>query len=318
MQKNSVNTSPFKKRDTKSMAEAKFFDLEIKYKISSGAFGDIYFAIHPETKKEYAIKIEKGAGDGQLRAEYCVYRKLEKCNMAFIPKIYSFESVSLDGRPTHALVMDALGMSLEHLFVKCGRKFSLKTVLMLADLMITRIEFLHYKHHIHRDIKPDNFVFGGKKSQDNKLYLIDFGLAKSFRSKDTGNHIPCKTGKPMIGTARYASLNTHEGLEQGRRDDMESLMYCLIYFLKGKLPWQGLPGSSKYVKFKNIYNKKKSTKIEDLCAGLDPVFYDLLFQIRNLDFYEPPNYLKMRKSIEMAMKRNRIKPDYAFDWKKDN
>jgi casein kinase 1 len=141
------------------------------------------------------------------------------------------------------MVMDLYGQSLEDLFVNGGRKFDLKTTLMIGYQMIERIEFIHSKGFIHRDIKPDNFVVGrGKKA--NKVCIIDFGLAKRYLLKD-GSHIPYKDNKNLTGTARYTSLNTHLGIEQGRRDDIEGIANVLLYFVKGALPWQNLKANGK-------------------------------------------------------------------------
>jgi serine/threonine protein kinase len=145
------------------------------------------------------------------------------------------------------MVMDLFGQSLEDLFVTNGRRFDLKTTLMIGYQMIERIEFVHGKNYIHRDVKPDNFVMGrGKKA--HKLYMIDFGLAKKFISKD-GSHIPYRDNKNLTGTARYASLNTHLGIEQGRRDDIEGIANVLLYFIKGSLPWQNLKANGKKEKY---------------------------------------------------------------------
>ncbi len=122
---------------------------------------------------------------------------------------------------------------------------------MLADQMISRIEFVHNRAFVHRDIKPDNFLMGiGRHC--NKLYIIDYGLAKRYNCARTGRHISYRfvafidlikffrEDKNLTGTARYASINAHLGIEQSRRDDMESLGYVLMYFNRGSLPWQGL------------------------------------------------------------------------------
>ena len=139
--------------------------------------------------------------------------------------------------------MDLFGQSLEDIFVAHGRKFTLKTTIMLGYQMIERIEFIHGRNFIHRDIKPDNFVIGrGKKA--SKLYMIDFGLAKKYILKD-GTHIPYRDNKNSTGTARYTSLNTHLGIEQGRRDDVEGIANVLLYFVRGSLPWQNLKANGK-------------------------------------------------------------------------
>ena len=157
--------------------------------------------------------------------------------------------------------MDLLGKSLEDLFSACKRKFSLKTVLMLADQMVSRVEFVHSNHFIHRDMKPDNFLMG-PLNNSGLLHLVDFGLAKKYRDSKTGCHIPYRDHKNMTGTARYASMNTHLGIEQARRDDLEGIGFILIYFLKGSLPWQGLNARTKKEKYDKIKDKKVSTTIE--------------------------------------------------------
>lgn len=134
------------------------------------------------------------------------------------------------------MVMDMLGSSLEILFEHCKRKFDLKTVCMVGIQMIKRIEKVHEEGILHRDIKPDNFLIGGKDINKDFVYIIDFGLAKFYKEAN-GQHIPFKEGKNLTGTARYASLNTHIGQEQSWRDDLESIGHVLLYFIKGALPW---------------------------------------------------------------------------------
>lgn len=116
------------------------------------------------------------------------------------------------------MIMDLFGQSLEDIFTQCNRKFDTKTVMIMGHQMLERLEFIHRKMFIHRDVKPDNFLVGTGKNS-NRVYLIDFGLAKKYTTKE-GTHIAYKDNKNLTGTARYASLNTHLGIEQGRRDDI--------------------------------------------------------------------------------------------------
>lgn len=194
----------------------------------------------------------------------------------------------------NVMVIDLLGPSLEDLFNFCGRKFSVKTVLMLADQMISRVEYLHSRSFIHRDIKPDNFLMGlGKRA--NQVNIIDFGLAKKYRDPKTHQHIPYCENKNLTGTARYASVNTHMGIEQSRRDDLESLGYVFMYFLRGSLPWQGLQAATKKQKYEKISEKKMKTPFEVLCKGF-PQEFVLYFQyVRGQRFEEKPDYAYLRR-----------------------
>lgn len=121
----------------------------------------------------------------------------------------------------------------------------------------------------------------GKKAY--KLYMIDFGLAKRFNLKD-GSHIPYRDNKNLTGTARYASLNTHLGIEQGRRDDIEGIANVLLYFVRGNLPWQNLKANGKKEKYEKIMDKKLSIPLDKLCHDLPDEFKQLLMYSRTLEF----------------------------------
>ena len=212
------------------------------------------------------------------------------------------------------LVMDRLGKSLEQLFTQCGRKFSLKTTLMLADQMLARLEYVHRKQFIHRDIKPDNFLVG-QGPFENVVFLIDFGLAKRYIDPTNQEHIPFREDKQLTGTARYASLNAHIGIEQSRRDDLEALGYLWLYFLRGKLPWQGLAGSNGAEKYDKIRDMKQNLSIRELCKDVPREFYQYFKRVKQMKFDETPNYAGLRRLLSSLMQKEGMSMDYKFDWK---
>ncbi|EPS42642.1 hypothetical protein H072_3379 [Dactylellina haptotyla CBS 200.50] len=277
-------------------------------KIGSGSFGDIYLGTNIISGEEIAIKLESTkAKHPQLEYEARVYKSL--AGGVGIPFVRWFGTEC----DYNAMVLDLLGPSLEDLFNFCNRKFSLKTVLLLADQLISRIEYIHAKSFIHRDIKPDNFLMGiGKRG--NQVNVIDFGLAKKYRDPKTHFHIPYRENKNLTGTARYASINTHLGVEQSRRDDMESLGYVMLYFCRGSLPWQGLKAATKKQKYDRIMEKKMTTPTEVLCRGFPNEFAIYLNYTRSLRFDDKPDYSYLRKIFRDLFVREGFQYDYVFDW----
>lgn len=277
-------------------------------KIGSGSFGDIYHGTNLISGEEVAIKLEPiRTKHPQLDYESRVYKYLS--GGIGIPFIRWF------GREGdyNAMVIDLLGPSLEDLFNYCHRKFSFKTVIMLALQMICRVQYVHGRSFIHRDIKPDNFLMGvGRRG--STVHLIDFGLSKKYRDFRTHNHIPYRENKNLTGTARYASVNTHLGIEQSRRDDLESLGYVLIYFCKGSLPWQGLRATTKRQKYDRIMEKKLCISVEQLCSGLPIEFVEYMRYCRNLRFDERPDYMYLAHLFKDLSIKLEYHNDHLFDW----
>ncbi|KAK2584772.1 hypothetical protein KPH14_007096 [Odynerus spinipes] len=277
-------------------------------KIGSGSFGDIYLGTNISTGEEVAIKLECiKTRHPQLHIESKFYKMMQ--GGVGIPTIKWCGSEG----DYNVMVMELLGPSLEDLFNFCSRRFSLKTVLLLADQLISRTDYIHSRNFIHRDIKPDNFLMGlGKKG--NLVYIIDFGLAKKYRDGRTHKHILYRENKNLTGTARYASINTHLGIEQSRRDDLESLGYVLMYFNRGSLPWQGLKAATKRQKYERISEKKMSTPIEELCKGYPVEFGSYLKYCRALRFEERPDYSYLRQLFRTLFHSQGFTYDYIFDW----
>ncbi|XP_010934296.1 casein kinase 1 isoform X2 [Elaeis guineensis] len=277
-------------------------------KIGSGSFGELYLGVNIQSGEEVAIKLESvKTKHPQLHYESKLYMLLQ--GGTGIPHLKWF---GVEG-DYNVMVIDLLGPSLEDLFNYCNRKLSLKTVLMLADQLLNRVEYMHSRGFLHRDIKPDNFLMGlGRKA--NQVYIIDYGLAKKYRDLQTHKHIPYRENKNLTGTARYASVNTHLGVEQSRRDDLESLGYVLMYFLRGSLPWQGLKAGTKKQKYDKISEKKMLTPVEVLCKSYPSEFISYFHYCRSLRFEDKPDYSYLKRLFRDLFIREGYQFDYVFDW----
>lgn len=281
-------------------------------KLGKGAFGEIWKAVNTKTQQEYAVKFEDiNTKHQQLYQECRIYLWFHTHSTVLAQAIPQVVYYGIE-KDKSVMIMDLLGPSLEKLLQKCNKKFSLKTVLMIADQMIKRVEYIHSRRIIHRDMKPDNFTIGEGKNA-HRIYLIDFGLAKKFMNSKE-EHIKYREGKGLTGTARYASINTHLGIEQSRRDDLESLGYVFIYFIKGELPWQGLKAKNIKSKYERIKEKKILTKIDDLCQGLPKAFFQYISYCRLLHFTQTPDYAKLRNLFKELFDELRYENDYIYDW----
>ncbi|KAG0204120.1 casein kinase I, partial [Mortierella sp. GBA30] len=228
-----------------------------------------------------------------------------------IPNAFYFGQEGLH----NILCIDLLGPSLEDLFDMCGRKFTIKTVVMVAKQMLCRIQTIHEKNLIYRDIKPDNFLVGRPHTKHaNLVHVVDFGMAKQYRDPKTKQHIPYRERKSLSGTARYMSINTHLGREQSRRDDLEAMGHVFMYFLRGGLPWQGLKAATNKQKYEKIGEKKQSTPIKELCEGFPEEFGIYLNYVRKLSFEETPDYDFLRDLFTKALKSMNEVEDGIYDW----
>lgn len=265
--------------------------------LGSGSFGEISLVECRKTKKEYAAKVEPNNEKSRLKHEYGIYRQL--ANVEGVPRVVDFLCTS----SCHIMVMDLLGISLDVLMEKY-KVFSHDLVAKLGVDMVSLMQNIHERGIIHRDIKPNNFMFD---PDFTSLYIMDFGLSKRYVSD--GKHMKLRVDRSLVGTARYTSLNIHHGFEPSRRDDLESIGYMMVYFVRGKLPWQGIRVKNKDCKdcqknacethnrVKLIGESKMCISTEILCHGMPIAFKQFIDYCRDLKFDQVPDYEYLRSLL---------------------
>ena len=285
----------------------KNYTIIVNKQLGKGGFGQIYLGRNIKENTPIAIKVEDSSNRSHLHAEFEILKEIQ--GGIGIPRIFKYRQ----GQKHNYLIMELLGKSIEKLFSENEKCFTYKTIFQIGYQMIERIQYVHYKGYIHRDIKPGNFVIG--RGEKNKIiYIIDFGLSKKYIDLETNKHIPYKEGKGLTGTARYVSLFTHYGIEQARRDDIESIAYNLIYFAKGKLPWQGVKTKNKKEKHKKIMESKLANTPGILCMGLPDEFEKLLKYSRKLEFEEEPDYKGIKLMFKNYILNNGDTMNMEFEW----
>ncbi len=184
---------------------------------------------------------------------------------------------------------------------------------MIGIQALRRVEFIHGRSIIHRDISPNNLLMGNG-DEKNTLFVVGYGVAKRYRDPGTREHIPYRDDKNLVGHARCASVNSYRGLEQSRCDDLESLGYVLFYVRKGELPWQGLSGANTKEKYRKIRKRKRRTSFSELCKDMPSQFIDYFRYVKGLEFEERPDYSYLRELLRKALRRNALVDDGVFDW----
>jgi len=284
--------------------------------LGKGSYGVVYAGTAPGGKK-CAIKFETIPAQGNRPVlfydqQFLSYLSIQH-HCSHTIHFYDYSMIN----NMHYMVMDLCGPSLQDLFKAApDGKFSVETTTMLALKMLLAINSIHLLKIVHRDIKPDNFLMGSS-SNPSKVYITDFGLSKQFITM--GQHIPCKTNKDLTGTARYVSINTHNGLEQSRRDDLEALSYVIIFFYKGgELPWTGIKLPDKQSHFKKIAEIKSSIDLNVLCKDCPEEMVAFIRYCRNLPFTMDPNYQYLSEILlRISCRLNFSHSSTKFDWDVD-
>ena len=276
-------------------------------KLNEGAFCKIYLG-KPIKNNEYVVlKVEpRKIINPTLETEAFLLYSIGGIG---IPEIKSFGRV----KNFTVLIEPLLGKSLLDIFEENNRKMTIKDVCLIGKQVIDRIQWIHSKNIIHRDIKPNNILIG--KKDPNIIYIIDFGLCRKYRSSKTNKHIKFGFSGKLTGTVRFASANALRGAEQSRRDDIESIGYLLVYLLKKRLPWQGAPGKTKMERYLKIYEMKKNISPQNLCSGLPPEMAEYIRYSKNLGFEQDPDYNYLRNLFEKMLKRiHNMKDQLIFSW----
>ena len=274
--------------------------------IGEGSFGCVFKGINIIDKSEIAIKVEQKNSKMHVlenESQFLLYLK------GFgIPEIKSFGYNS----KFYILIEELLGPNLSQL--NENKNFNIKDLAMIAIQIIDRIEYVHSKYIIHRDIKPENFTIGNKNLKT--IYIIDFGISRKYKSSRTGKHVNYSLTGKLFGTVRYLSYNASRGVEQSRRDDLESIGYMLIHLATGNLPWKGLKLKSLNTKknYLEMLYLKNFTHPEEICKGLPPEFAQYLKYCKKLNFEQDPNYDYLRSLFINILTKNNLINDLKFSW----
>jgi serine/threonine protein kinase len=293
-------------------------DLVIKKKLGLGAFGTVYKGtFNGET---VAVKVEMSKESNSLVDEVKIYNHIhsdKKHPYTGLPKCLYYNS---NEKSYRILVLPMLGSNLEDLQEENkGRVFSLRTTMIIAYQVLEHLKFIHSQGVVHKDIKPANMVIlSNRGSGQASVSLLDFGMSRHYLHRD-GTHIKNRHKKMIEGTVRFMGIHTHKAYETSRRDDFQSLAYTLIYFLKGRLPWQGLrkhgrKSMSEITKREKIYKVKQATSSSDLCDGLPSIFEKFLKYSLKLEFSEKPDYDLWRKIFLDALVEEFGNAENQMDW----
>merc|ERR1719188_1198184 len=256
-----------------------------------------------------AIRLERRKLGGQLEEEARILQLLASPSL---PQGFCAVRFWGLGSPSwNCLVTERLGKSLWHHMKDLG-ELGLQNTVLVAKQILHRIEYLHSKGIVYRDVTPRNFVFGLDRKVHH-LHLVDFGLSRAYWTNGLpGRHVMQKTGTDIIGAMSFMSINAHHRLEQSRRDDIEAVGHMLVYFM-GKLPWADVESLSQEEKSRKILQQKESVPVRELCIGLPPPIEHLLASARALTFTARPDYWDLGTRFSSVRKQMGLQ-HHQFTW----
>ena len=278
----------------------------LKKLIAKGTFSQVYLGKNIKDNNDYALKIEDIIKVGSyLKEESYILVTLKGPG---IPEVKGFGRIG----KYNILVQNLLGKSIEKIWNEKGKKFNLKDTCMFAIQGLERLEYVHSKNYLHRDIKPGNFVVGNPDS--SQIYLIDFGNAKKYRSSRTGKHIKINKNNLIYGTTIFLSLNALNGIKLTRKDELESFGLVLIYLHTSNLPWSNLKFKTIFEALNKIREMRKKLSMKSICAGMPPEMCEYMNYINNLNFRQNPDYRYLRSLFLNILKNIGEKNDFLFSW----
>ena len=327
------------KRKFKNYQRINFSDFYFspEMKLGEGSFCNVYCGINKKTRRECAVKFFKN------KSEDFENFKMEESMLKNLKGIITFPTLYYSSQKNLILIETLHGPNLKELFLFCNKIFPLKTICYIGIEMINRIQEFHSRGFIHRDIKPSNFAWGKLDENNNELrnliLLIDYDLAGIYRTNEF-SHLLFQKDEKIVGNLSFKSLAGNCFITQTRRDDLESIIYCLIYFFNGELPWEKENINMVYQRLNRkllrkktlseeereliipreriFFEFKKKISVKKLCEGLPTEFEILLSYCRNMTFQEEPNYELMKDLLKRVIlnNSNNLEGDYKFIWGK--
>ena len=282
---------------------------KLNTRIGKGSFGFVYSGENIKDNTKVAIKLEDKTAK---------YHMLEKeSNFLSILKGQGIPEVMSYGHnhKYYILVQELLGESLTEILKESRNcRLSIKDVSLIALQILDRIEFVHSKNIVHRDMKPENFLFGLENPA--LLYLIDFGISRKYRSSRTGKHIKYSLTGKLFGTLKFLSYNATRGVEQSRRDDLESIGYVLVSLTGNRLPWQGysIHGPKAKSNYEKILEIKKISNPKVICNSLPEEFEEYIKYCRKLNFEQDPDYEYLRNLFRNVLNQYDNINNLSFSW----